>query len=124
MAFNIKLDSPVVDFKIGDKTFEADISDENVKKFVDKVTELKEIEEKDFEVEDDLRELIVTKSGEALGVIFEENPCNYILSATGRYMRLFDVLIEIKTEIEKESIDSIENKVNKYMNKPKNKKKK
>lgn len=122
MAFNIKLDSPIVDYKIGDKTFTADVSDEKVEEFSQRVLNLeKEMidKEKEIKSDDEFITFVVDKTKEALGVIFiEENPTDYILEKTGRFMRLFNVLLDIKMEIEKESVESIQNKVTKYTRKP------
>lgn len=117
MAIIIQLESKQIDITIGERIFKADVTEQSIKLFSEKVMELKEIEQQKFESDSELKDFIESKSREALGIIFEENPCDYILEVTGRVFRLLGVLMDLKVELEMDPINNVQQKVNKYTKK-------
>lgn len=126
MAIKIQLKNSLVDIDLGGKVFEADVSDRNVDAFAIAVQEMDllkpQIEEAKSEQE--VYEILGEGFKKALGVLFEENPYEYLLSKVGRVTALTDVLFDIREGIYEEIGRSTKQRVAKFTTKPQDRKKK
>ncbi|MGB3160955.1 MAG: hypothetical protein WBA84_06870 [Carnobacterium sp.] len=126
MAIKIQLGNSLVDVDLGGKVFEADISDKNVEKFTNAVTSMQSSSDKydNAQTEQEVYDLLTEEFRKVLGILFEENPCDYILTKVGRATALVDVVIDIREGITHQLGVSAKQKIAKYTSKPKDKQKK
>ncbi len=124
MAIKIQLGSSLVDVDLGGKIFEADISDKKVEAFTNAVASMEGSLEKyeQSETEQEVYDLLTEDFRGVLDILFEENPCDYIMEKVGRAVALLDVVIDIREGITNELGKSTEQKIAKYTAKPKKKK--
>jgi len=124
MAIKIQLGSSLVDVDLGGKIFEADISDKNVEKFTNAVASMEGSLEKfeNAKTEQEVFDILTEEFRTVLGIVFAENPCDYILEKVGRAAALLDVVIDIREGITNELGRSTQQKIAKYTAKPKKKK--
>lgn len=126
MAIKIQLGNSLVDVDLGGKVFEADISDKNVEKFTNAVASMENSLDKfnEAETEQEVYDILTEEFKAVLGILFEENPCDYILTKVGRATALLDVVIDIREGITDQLGVSAKQKIAKYTSKPKDKQKK
>lgn len=124
MAIKIQLGSSLVDVDLGGKIFEADISDKKVEEFTNAVAAMEGSLEKfeNAKTEQEVYDILTEEFRSVLGILFGENPCDYILEKVGRATALLDVVIDIREGITNELGKSTEQKIAKYTTKPKKKK--
>lgn len=124
MAIKIQLGSSLVDVDLGGKIFEADISDKKVEAFTNAVASMEGSLEKfeNAKTEQEIYDILTEEFRAVLGILFVENPCDYILEKVGRATALLDVVIDIREGITNELGKSTEQKIAKYTAKPKKKK--
>lgn len=126
MAIKIQLGNSLVDVDLGGKVFEADISDRNVEKFTNAVASMENSLDKfdNAQTEQEVYDILTEEFRTVLGILFEENPCDYILTKVGRATALLDVVIDIREGITDQLGVSAKQKIAKYTSKAKQKKKK
>lgn len=124
MAIKIQLGSSLVDVDLGGKIFEADISDKKVETFTNAVAAMEGSLGKfeNAKTEQEVYDILTEEFRSVLGILFAENPCDYILEKVGRATALLDVVIDIREGITNELGKSTEQKIAKYTTKPKKKK--
>lgn len=124
MAIKIQLGSSLVDVDLGGKIFEANISDKKVEEFTNAVAAMEGSLEKfeNAKTEQEVYDILTEEFRSVLGILFAENPCDYILEKVGRAAALLDVVIDIREGITNELGKSTEQKIAKYTTKPKKKK--
>lgn len=126
MAIKIQLKDSLVDIDLGGKVFQADVSDKNVEAFVKSAQEMENLMPKieESKTEAEIYEVLGEGFRKTLGVLFEENPYDYILSKVGRVTAMAEVLFDIREGVFEEVGRSTEKRVAKYATKPQDRKKK
>ena len=126
MALKINLKESLLDVDLAGKVFVADVSDKNVDAFVLAVQEMDLLKPKIEKAESEAEVYAILGEGfkKALGVLFEDNPYDYILSKIGRVTAMTEVLFDIREGILEEIGRSTEARVNKFVKKPRDHKKK